>query len=154
MLIASFIALLVGVFIIFNTFSIAVNQRWKEIGILRAIGVERRNIQIVFLAGPRYGDGRQYHRDWTWLSAGGWGRAADERGCRADLQLRRHPAAPGLSSRLCPDIFRYRDDLLTDRSLAAIAAATRLDPVLALHNVETVSEEGGVGARLAVLESF
>jgi hypothetical protein len=42
MMIASFIALLVGVFIIFNTFSIAVNQRWKEIGILRAIGVERQ----------------------------------------------------------------------------------------------------------------
>ena len=38
MLITSFIALLVGVYIIFNSFTIAVNQRWKEIGILRAVG--------------------------------------------------------------------------------------------------------------------
>src|ERR1700722_4188443 len=49
MLIASFIALLVGVFIIFNSFTIAVNQRWKEIGILRAIGVERKYIAGMFL---------------------------------------------------------------------------------------------------------
>ncbi len=38
-LITSFVALLVGVYIIFNSFTIAVNQRWKEIGILRAVGV-------------------------------------------------------------------------------------------------------------------
>ena len=49
MLITSFIALLVGVYIIFNSFTIAVNQRWKEIGILRAIGVERGNITWMFL---------------------------------------------------------------------------------------------------------
>jgi putative ABC transport system permease protein len=49
MMITSFIALLVGVYIIFNSFTIAVNQRWKEIGILRAIGVERRNINAMFL---------------------------------------------------------------------------------------------------------
>ena len=49
MLMTSFIALLVGVYIIFNSFTIAVNQRWKEIGILRAVGVERRNINAMFL---------------------------------------------------------------------------------------------------------
>jgi len=49
MTVTSFIALLVGTFIIFNTFSIAVNQRWKEIGILRALGVERPNVQRMFL---------------------------------------------------------------------------------------------------------
>ena len=49
MLITSFIALLVGVYIIFNSFTVAVNQRWKEIGILRAVGVERRNINAMFL---------------------------------------------------------------------------------------------------------
>jgi len=49
MMITSFIALLVGVYIIFNSFTIAVNQRWKEIGILRAIGVERKNINAMFL---------------------------------------------------------------------------------------------------------
>jgi putative ABC transport system permease protein len=50
MMITSFIALLVGVYIIFNSFTIAVNQRWKEIGILRAVGVERRNINLMFWA--------------------------------------------------------------------------------------------------------
>jgi putative ABC transport system permease protein len=48
-LITSLVALLVGVFIIFNSFSIAVNQRWKEIAILRTLGVERFNVQRIFL---------------------------------------------------------------------------------------------------------
>ncbi|HLJ24242.1 MAG TPA: FtsX-like permease family protein [Candidatus Acidoferrales bacterium] len=48
-LITSFVALLVGVYIIFNSFTIAVNQRWKEIGILRAVGVEQRNVSVMFL---------------------------------------------------------------------------------------------------------
>ena len=48
-LITSFVALLVGVYIIFNSFTIAVNQRWKEIGILRAVGVEQRNVSGMFL---------------------------------------------------------------------------------------------------------
>jgi putative ABC transport system permease protein len=48
-LITSFVALLVGVYIIFNSFMIAVNQRWKEIGILRAVGVEQRNVNRMFL---------------------------------------------------------------------------------------------------------
>ena len=49
MMITSFISLLVGIYIIFNSFTIAVNQRWKEIGILRAVGVERGNINAMFL---------------------------------------------------------------------------------------------------------
>ncbi|MDX2032038.1 MAG: FtsX-like permease family protein [Blastocatellia bacterium] len=49
MTVTSLIALLVGMFIIFNTFSISVNQRWKEIGVLRAVGVERKNVQRMFL---------------------------------------------------------------------------------------------------------
>jgi putative ABC transport system permease protein len=47
--ITSFLALTIGVFIIFNSFSINVNQRWKEIGILRAIGVEGFNVRRMFL---------------------------------------------------------------------------------------------------------
>lgn len=45
----SFLALTICGFIIFNSFSISLNQRWKDIGILRAIGVERRNVQQMFL---------------------------------------------------------------------------------------------------------
>ena len=48
-LITSFVALLVGVYIIFNSFIIAVNQRWKQIGILRSAGVEQGNISRMFL---------------------------------------------------------------------------------------------------------
>ena len=49
MLIASMVALLVGIYLVFNSFTIAVNQRWKEIGILRAVGVSRGGIAAMFL---------------------------------------------------------------------------------------------------------
>ncbi len=39
----------VGMFIIYNSFSIAVTQRRSEIGILRALGATRRQIQSLFL---------------------------------------------------------------------------------------------------------
>lgn len=45
----SFIALLVGIYIILNSFTIAVDQRWKEIGVLRSLGVARISIQFMFL---------------------------------------------------------------------------------------------------------
>ncbi|MGE3467203.1 MAG: FtsX-like permease family protein, partial [Pyrinomonadaceae bacterium] len=48
--IMSILALTIGVFIIFNSFSISVNQRWKEIAVLRSLGVERRGIRLMFLA--------------------------------------------------------------------------------------------------------
>ena len=47
--IMSLLAVMVGVFIIFNSLSVSVNQRWKEIGVLRAIGVEGSHIQQMFL---------------------------------------------------------------------------------------------------------
>ena len=47
--ITSLFALFIGVFIIFNTFSIAVTQRRSEIGILRALGATRRQIRTLFL---------------------------------------------------------------------------------------------------------
>ena len=40
----AFIALFVGSFIIFNTFSIIVAQRTKELALLRAIGASRRQV--------------------------------------------------------------------------------------------------------------
>ncbi|MFZ1700119.1 MAG: FtsX-like permease family protein [Pyrinomonadaceae bacterium] len=48
--IMSILALTIGVFIIFNSFTISVNQRWKEIAVLRSIGVERHGIRLMFLA--------------------------------------------------------------------------------------------------------
>jgi putative ABC transport system permease protein len=48
--ITSLFALYIGMFIIFNTFSIAVTQRRSEIGILRALGASRGQIRALFLA--------------------------------------------------------------------------------------------------------
>jgi putative ABC transport system permease protein len=47
--ITSLFALYIGMFIIFNTFSIAVAQRRSEIGILRALGASRGQIRTLFL---------------------------------------------------------------------------------------------------------
>src|SRR5579864_4722304 len=47
--ITSAFALFIGLFIIYNTFQIAVAQRRSEIGILRALGAMRRQIRTIFL---------------------------------------------------------------------------------------------------------
>jgi putative ABC transport system permease protein len=47
--ISSAFALFVGMFIIYNSFAIAVTQRRSEIGILRALGATRRQIRWLFL---------------------------------------------------------------------------------------------------------
>ena len=47
--ISSLFALFIGVFIIYNSFSIAVTQRRSEIGILRALGATRGQIRTLFL---------------------------------------------------------------------------------------------------------
>ena len=47
--ISSVLALVIGMFIIYNSFSIAVSQRRSEIGILRALGATRRQIRWLFL---------------------------------------------------------------------------------------------------------
>ena len=47
--VSSVFALFIGMFIIYNSFSIAVTQRRSEIGILRALGAPRRQVRNVFL---------------------------------------------------------------------------------------------------------
>jgi len=47
--ISSAFALFIGMFIIYNSFAIAVTQRRSEIGILRALGATRRQIRSLFL---------------------------------------------------------------------------------------------------------
>src|SRR5580658_7475322 len=48
--ITSIFALFIGMFIIYNTFAIAVTQRRSEIGILRALGATQSQIRTLFLA--------------------------------------------------------------------------------------------------------
>src|SRR5947199_10518714 len=47
--VTSAFALFIGMFIIYNTFSIAVTQRRPEIGILRALGASRAQVRTLFL---------------------------------------------------------------------------------------------------------
>jgi putative ABC transport system permease protein len=49
LLVFAFVSLFVGAFIIFNTFNIIVAQRTRELGLLRALGASRRQIQISVL---------------------------------------------------------------------------------------------------------
>jgi putative ABC transport system permease protein len=48
--VSSAFALFIGMFIIYNSFAIAVTQRRSEIGILRALGATRRQVRTLFLA--------------------------------------------------------------------------------------------------------
>ena len=48
--ITSLFALFIGMFIIYNTFEIAVTQRRGEIGILRALGATQRQVRTLFVA--------------------------------------------------------------------------------------------------------
>ena len=50
LLVFAFVSLFVGAFIIFNTFNIIVTQRTRELGLLRALGASRRQVQISVLA--------------------------------------------------------------------------------------------------------
>ncbi|HQR34468.1 MAG TPA: ABC transporter permease [Blastocatellia bacterium] len=146
MTITSFIALLVGVFIIFNSFSISVNQRWKEIGILRALGVERPNVQRMFLGesvvmgviGSALGVALGF-----FLAVG-----AERVMSQIAAQLFGHVATQQ------PPVFRW-DYALTSFAIGVVSsvlgawlpsrAASRLNPILALHNIETRQRENVLG---------
>jgi len=146
MQITSFIALLVGLYIIFNSFTIAVNQRWKEIGVLRAIGVEGRNVNRMFLfealvmgvLGSIVGIAGGYA-----LAAGAarimggvagaiYGVVAAPPRVQWDTLGALAALALGIAASLFGAWFPAR-------------AASLLDPILALHNVETRAQERVLG---------
>jgi putative ABC transport system permease protein len=146
MQITSFIAILVGLYIIFNSFTIAVNQRWKEIGVLRAIGVEGHNVNRMFLfealimgvLGSAVGIAGGYS-----LAAG----AAKMMGSVAGA-IYGVVAAPAR-------VHWESGGALAALALGVVAsllgawfparAASHLDPILALHNVETRGQERVLG---------
>jgi putative ABC transport system permease protein len=142
----SFLALTIGVFIIFNSFQISVSQRWKEIGILRALGTERANVQRMFLGeavmmgvvGSLIG-----------LPVGFY---------LADIATRIMSAIAadtyGSITTPQPPVFRwdYAALALAVGVFASLIAAwlparsaSRLNPILALHNIETRERDVAVG---------
>jgi putative ABC transport system permease protein len=146
MMITSFIALLVGVYIIFNSFTIAVNQRWKEIGILRAVGVERGNINAMFLGEALF----------MGVVGSGLGIVAGYYVATIANQMMGSIAASvyGIVSTSVPPKLHW-DMVLTSFGLGIAAslggawmparAASYLDPILALHNIESRQKESALG---------
>jgi len=146
MQITSFIALLVGVYIIFNSFTIAVNQRWKEIGVLRAIGVEGYNVNRMFLyeafvmgvLGSLVGIAGGYS-----LAAG----AAKVMGgvAGAVYGVVSSPARVQWDPRAALTAVGLGVVVSMLGAWFPARAASHLDPILALHNVETRGQERVVG---------
>jgi putative ABC transport system permease protein len=136
-LISSLVALLVGTFIIFNSLNTAVTQRRREIGTLRAFGVERRYIQLMFLVeasllgviGAALG------------VAGGFYLALVARVSSISPSMYQQVVVPPPPS-FSPEYAFISAGLGLAASLVAAwlpaRAASRLDPVLALRNVETI----------------
>ncbi len=146
MTVTSLIALLVGMFIIFNTFSISVNQRWKEIGVLRAIGVERKNVQRMFL-----GEAAVMGLIGSALGVAlGFGLSV---GVEFVMSSIANQVFGLVSTRQAP-VFRW-DFALLSFALGVLAsivaawmparAASQLDPAMALHNIETRQRESVLG---------
>src|SRR5581483_9397298 len=131
---------------IFNTFSISVNQRWKEIGILRALGVERPNVQRMFL-----GEAVEMG-----LLGSGLGIVMGYYLAIGAERLMSEVAASIFAyvSTQQPPVFRW-DYALTSFAIGAAAsviaawlparAASQLNPSLALHNIETRQREAVLG---------
>jgi putative ABC transport system permease protein len=152
MLITSFIALLVGIYIIFNSFTIAVNQRWKEIGILRAVGVERGNINGMFL-----GEALLMGVIGSFAGiAGGFYLAAGANKLMGSIAASVYGViSTAVAPRLHPDLVLTSFGLGVAVSLVGAwfpaRAASFLNPILALHNIESRQQESALGWRRIAL---
>jgi putative ABC transport system permease protein len=146
MLITSFIALLVGVYIIFNSFTIAVNQRWKEIGILRAVGVERRNINAMFLGEALF---MGVVGSIVGIVAGFYIAILANRVMGSIAASVYGIVSTEVAPRLHPDLVLTSFGLGVAASIAGAwmpaRAASYLNPILALHNIESRQQESALG---------
>jgi putative ABC transport system permease protein len=146
MLITSFIALLVGVYIIFNSFTIAVNQRWKEIGILRAVGVERGNINAMFLGEALF---MGVTGSIVGIVAGFYIAILANRVMGSIAASVYGIVSTAVAPRLHPDLVLTSFGLGVAASIAGAwmpaRAASYLNPILALHNIESRQQESALG---------
>ncbi|HZL51260.1 MAG TPA: ABC transporter permease [Terracidiphilus sp.] len=152
MLITSFIALLVGVYIIFNSFTIAVNQRWKEIGILRAVGVERRNINAMFLGEALF---MGVVGSIVGIVAGFYIAILANRVMGSIAASVYGIVSTEVAPRLHPDLVLTSFGLGVAASIAGAwmpaRAASYLNPILALHNIESRQQESALGRGRTIL---
>src|SRR5215472_14837654 len=155
LLLTSLIAMLISSFLIFNAMSIAVNQRWKEIGILRSIGVEQSNIRNMFL----------YEAAIIGVIGAGLGIVAGYYLAVASSRITGNIAGAvslGMWSLITDVAAPEKPQFCWIFAVEAIAigviatvistwlparAASRINPVLALHNLETRRKESVVGWR-------
>jgi putative ABC transport system permease protein len=149
-LLTSLVALLISCFLIFNAMTMAVNRRWKEIGILRALGVERSNVRRMFL----------YEASLLGLIGSGVGLAA---GYYLAVRLSKFTGSltPAVSSTMssiiaAPELPRFNTAFALESIVIGILAtivsawlpahaASQLDPIFALHNIEARQRESILG---------
>ncbi len=143
----SFLALTISIFIIYNSFSISVSQRWKEIGVLRAIGVTRRQVQLMFVleglfvgaigsvagVGLGFGLSKLSVRFVGDVTASFYGVSPISEGVKFSQVFALEAVAAGLIASLIAAWIPAR-------------AASNLEPTLALRNIET-REKGAVSGR-------
>jgi putative ABC transport system permease protein len=144
--IMSFLALTIGVFIIFNSFSISLNQRWKQIGVLRALGITRGNVQRMFLSEAvitgitgsclgialGYGLAKLSMRFVGSVTASFYGFASSGQALEFNVIYAAEAVIAGIAASMIAAWFPAR-------------IASNLDPALALHNIESRQREAIIG---------
>ncbi|HUK89029.1 MAG TPA: FtsX-like permease family protein, partial [Blastocatellia bacterium] len=159
LLLTGLISMLVSAFIIYNAMSLAVGQRWKELGVLRALGVPRAKVRGMFL----------YEASVLGLIGsalgliGGYFLAVLAARFTGGISLLLRIALPsnplsavvGLSHPAFNVEFAVEAALIgivlsIASSWAPAQAACQLSPVLALHNIESRQQEKAVGWRRVV----
>lgn len=156
LLIMSLLAVTVGIFIIFNSLSVSVNQRWKEIGVLRSIGVEGHRVQKMFLVeavvlglvGSAVGVGLGF------ALAGGAVRVMSNVSATF-YGLASTPQAPTFRWDFAFTAFAIGVACSLLAAWLPARAASHLSPVQALRNIEVERGEGVLGwTRFAIGLSF
>lgn len=144
--IMSFLALTIGVFIIFNSFSISLNQRWKEIGIIRSLGVPRGNVQRMFLSEAAlmgligsligivagFALAKVAMRAVGDVTASFYGFVSSPQDLKFDLAYAGQAVIAGIVTSMIAAWLPAR-------------SASKLDPALALHNIESRQQESKIG---------
>lgn len=156
----SLVALLISSFLIFNAMSIAVNQRWKETGILRALGVERRNVRRMFLydatligvVGSVLGVIAGYYLAVAFSSVSAGLTAAMSAAMPSSmLPIIAAPEPPRFNAGFAAQSVAIGILASIISAWLPARAASRLNPILALHNIETRQREAVIGwPRLAL----